>query len=759
MGDCMNQAYLASLPLESHRLDAAALEEALLTAQVRVLYSSPAIVFSNLVVASILAVVLWEICSSWILFLWLALFCIVIGARFVDQRCYARELMVDKAAQRWCRRYAFGCATTGALWGGFAILVDLMTADPVYRVFMTFVLGGMIAGAILQHGAYLPAFYAFATFALIPQILANFGLWGHPSLGMGFALAAYAAMTGLLGFRNNRWIKDTLRLQIEQTALAADLQSQIVENELVNAARKRSAEEVSRLNLELGGRLTEIEQIYRLSPVGLCQLDKVGRFVRINQRMADISGLPVEAHIGRTLGEVIPDLAERLMEIYRPVYERGEAVLDTEIHGIVARALRDWIASFFPAYSVTGEVDGLIGAFIEVTERKRAERELYKAKLAEKANETKSEFLANMSHEIRTPMNGVIGIADLLLDTPLNDEQRDFAQTIHDGAAALLTVINDILDYSKIAAGNMVFEQVAFDLNVLVGGILELLAERAQTKKIKLGMFIEPFVPVRLRGDVGRLQQVLRNLVGNAIKFTVVGEVTVRVFCAGETEGRCELRFQVSDTGMGIEPETQSKLFEAFSQADLSTTRKFGGTGLGLAISKQLVEKMGGSIGLESTPGKGSIFWFTVPLQKQPALPSAANGDRGAKAVIAPRPEPQQISVLIAEDNIVNQIVTLGQLKKLGYSANIVPNGLAVLEALKGAQYDIILMDCQMPEMDGYETTRLCSRPDGQFSPALYHRHDRTRNAGRAREVPGGRDERLPNQAGALASARSRARP
>ena len=197
----------------------------------------------------------------------------------------------------------------------------------------------MIAGAILQHGAYLPAFYAYAGFAVIPPILAEFGFWDRSSLGMGFAMAAYAVGIGLIGRRNNRWITDTLRLRIEQTAMAADLQAKIEENELVNAERERSAEEITRLNLELSGRLTEIEHIYRFSPVGLFQLDRDSRFVRINQRMAEISGLPVEAHIGRTLHEVIPDLAERLMEVCRPVYERGEAVLDAEIHGIAAHSL------------------------------------------------------------------------------------------------------------------------------------------------------------------------------------------------------------------------------------------------------------------------------------------------------------------------------------------------------------------------------------------------------------------------------------
>jgi PAS domain S-box-containing protein len=744
----MNPTYPASPPSESSQLDATALEKALLAEQVRILYSSPIAMFFNLIVASIVAVVLWPICPPWILFPWLALFCFVIAARFVDQRRYLRKSIGKQTAKHWCRRYAFGCAVTGALWGVFAVSVDLLTSDAGDRVFMIFVLGGMIAGAILQLGVYLPAFYAYAGFALIPPILAEFSFSDRSSLGMGLAMAAYAAVTALLGRRNNRWITDTLQLRIEQSALAADLQAKIVENEHSNAERKRSAQQITRLNLELAGRLTEIEQIYRFSPVGLCQLDKDCRFVRINQRMAEISGLPVEAHIGRTLREILPDLSERLMEICLQVYERGEAVLDAEIHGIVGHASgvrRYWIASFFPAFSVAGELVGLNGAFVEITERrqaeqaareseaqltayfdaapmgmgmvdpqlgylkinqrladmiglpveailgrtisevvpqvadtleplyqevfdtgkpilnfeltreadsgpgelrdfqisyfplmgtepnpkavgvvvteiterKRAEVELNYAKVAaEAASRAKSNFLANMSHEIRTPMNGVIGMIELLLDSPLTIEQREFAQTIRSSAEALLTVINDILDFSKMEAGKLTLEEIDFDLYSVLEETLALLAKGAQTKKVELAGFIEPAVPTRLRGDASRIRQVLNNLIVNAIKFTEAGEVTVRVSCDIENERQCKLRFRVSDTGIGIAPETQKRLFEAFSQADTSTTRKFGGTGLGLAISRRLVEQMGGQIGLESALGKGSTFWFTVHLIK-----------------------------------------------------------------------------------------------------------------------------------------------
>ena len=599
--------------------------------------------------------------------------------------------------------------------------------------------------------------------------------------------------------------------------------------------------------------------------------DLESRFIKLSLALAQRFQLDTaDQAIGKTDFDFFSE------EHARQAYEDEQAIIKTGRPVIGKTEKETWpdgqntwaLTTKMPLRNHDGQVIGTFGVSKDITMLKQVEEELQRARdTALESTRMKSEFLANVSHEIRTPMNAIIGMTGLLLDTQLDEEQRDFLETVRASADALLTIINDILDFSKIEAGKLAFENIDFDLVDMVEGTLELVAARAHAKAIEIASWVHPQVPVNLKGDPGRLRQVLANLLSNAVKFTQQGEVVARVEKEADLEGKVVLRFSVSDTGIGIPPDALPKIFQAFTQADGSTTRKYGGTGLGLAISKQLVELMHGRIGVESLVGQGSTFWFTVPLEKQPAAVESAfreavedrlaglrvlivddnatnrqilhyqlsawrmiNGQaaNGVDALSALRREAQggqpyhlaildhqmpemdgftlaraikqdselaktrlvmltslgqrsesnelegtglaaylvkpvkqsrlfdclanvmqeprepsaltksgsppplpllmaqpperELRILVAEDNVVNQKVAVRQLQKLGFGANCVANGLEVLDAVERIPYDVILLDCQMPEMDGFEATHALRNREAKApgTPPLY---------------------------------------
>lgn len=465
--------------------------------------------------------------------------------------------------------------------------------------------------------------------------------------------------------------------------------------------------------------LRESEQRYRLlferNLAGVFRCTLQGIFLEYNDAGARILGYDSGADlVGRQARDIFFDPADKELSDQK-MADHGTAS-NQEIRVRRRDGTTAWIMANTTMVNKASGTE-IEGTFVDITLLKQAEEQMRLAKeAAEAASRAKGEFLANMSHEIRTPMNGVIGMIDLALDTDLTPEQREYLTTVKSSAGSLLEIINDILDFSKVEARKLELERVPFSVKEVVRATVKDFSVQARNKQLSLQCDFSADLPEMAIGDPGRLRQILMNLVGNALKFTHQGEIMVRVVRLHQDT----LQFSVSDTGLGIPPEKQKSIFEAFVQADTSATRNYGGTGLGLAIVSQLVALMQGRIWLESKPGLGSTFYFTASFGGATAVAGRdAMQPSEAHAIAAPT---RKLHILVADDNLINLRLARGLLAKQGHSAVAVSSGSEALSALQQQDFDLVLMDVQMPDMDGFETTkalRAQERTSGKHLPIV----------------------------------------
>ena len=607
--------------------------------------------------------------------------------------------------------YVLSTVTAGIQAITISCCIALAWFGPVSQHSPLFAIG-FLAGAAINGGLVLPfhrhaALTRLIIYAATPAVL--FAVSVPVSGGPGVLAAMDAAGAGLLAymvFTFLKFVSSGFRLHRGNTLA------------LIEKGRELAA-----INTKLVQRQKEAQQlslVARNANDNVVLSDSNGRITWVNDAFTRTTGYPQDEVIGRTPGDLLngPDTNPETIDAIAEAIRDGRPFRG-EILNMTRDGRRIWIeTNLVPVLDADGQVEMTVAIERDVTAARAYARKMAEARrAAEEAAQTKADFLATMSHEIRTPMNGVIGMSDMLAETDLSPDQRLYNDTIRSSAQLLLKIINDILDLSKLDAGKMQLSPVVFDLRACLDDTRRLLEPQALAKGLKLVLEFDPSVPARARLDDGRLRQILINLIGNAIKFTEKGSVTVALKVAAAS-GRRMLHVVVSDTGIGISPEKLDRVFEPFSQADAATTRRFGGTGLGLTISRMMIEAMGGNISVASSPGQGSSFTVTLPVE----IVGARQSDDTKRPVPDAPPETTEAlagkRVLVAEDNKVNRLLIRKYLRDLPLSLEFAHDGQQAVEMVRASCPDLVFMDMSMPGMNGLDATRHI-RELGTQQPAI----------------------------------------
>jgi len=665
--------------------------------------------FGTLIVAAALTALLWNLEPNWLLLLWFGCVAAIVIPRMAQVSAFRRASPTGGAATRWLRWYIVGTTASGLTWGALAVL-SLPTGSAAHDFAVVFCIAGLSSASLATYFPVRTAHLAYVLPALLPVAGCFFHQGGRPNIVMGALVLVFLIALVKTGKLMNRTNTESLKLRFENRGLIDFLSEEKTRAEKLN---RELQSEIAERRLAVDA-MQESERRYRQiveNATDLIYQTDINGFVTLaNEVTLRITGFTKEELIGRHYLQWIPDeYRERVRKFYETQFTERISETYYEFPILTKQGETVWVGQNTQLTMEGDRVLVLQAISRDITERKQWEEKLRRALAmaerlraeAEVANRAKSEFLANMSHEIRTPMNAIIGMTDLALNTELTREQGEYLDAVKKSGDSLLRLIDDILDLSRMEAGKLDLVEVAFGLRECVNDVMTTVSFEADKKRIELVRRIPDGIPDAVVGDPGRLSQVLSNLVSNAIKFTEKGEVIVRVALESEADDEVSLQFSVTDSGIGIPAEKQQMIFREFEQADSSSTRKHGGTGLGLAISSRLVEMMGGRIWVESEADKGSTFHFTVRL---------GIGGESARPSPAPpylqRKSSRPLRILLAEDNEINRLVAVRMLERMGHAVAVAINGKEALSAVEKHAFDLILMDVQMPEMDGLEATK-----------------------------------------------------